>query len=189
MKSSRARMKSSAFASDEIKSASPNPTKSDFIAKRFHPTQVGFLPPSADLVEKSTHCLGRQMCVFFWLQNQGIRFQRRYPLAAPDKQACRSSLGVCEPNPSLRFGSWGQNNWIRSQEKEKPDHKGRFFFLAAEPGFEPRRTESESAVLPLHNSALFERYVLYHIYSSLSRPFFKVIQKKQTEAFHSDLLF
>lgn len=26
--------------------------------------------------------------------------------------------------------------------------------LAAEPGFEPRRTESESAVLPLHNSAL-----------------------------------
>ena len=25
--------------------------------------------------------------------------------------------------------------------------------MAAEPGFEPRRTESESAVLPLHNSA------------------------------------
>ena len=53
-------------ASDEIKSASPIPTKSDFIAKRFHPTQVGFLPPSADLVEKSTHCLDRQMCAFFW---------------------------------------------------------------------------------------------------------------------------
>ena len=53
-------------ASDEIKSASSIPTKSDFIAKRFHPTQVGFLPPSADLVEKSTHCLGRQMCAFFW---------------------------------------------------------------------------------------------------------------------------
>jgi len=65
MKSSQARMKSSAFASDEIKSAAPIPTKSDFIAKRFHPTQVGFLPPSADLVEKSTHCLGRQMCAFF----------------------------------------------------------------------------------------------------------------------------
>ena len=28
--------------------------------------QVGFLPPSADLVKKSTHCLGRQMCAFFW---------------------------------------------------------------------------------------------------------------------------
>ena len=54
------------IASDEIKSASTNPTKSDFIAKRFHPTQVGFLPPSADFVEKSTHCLGRQMCAFFW---------------------------------------------------------------------------------------------------------------------------
>ncbi|MBQ7336837.1 MAG: hypothetical protein IJW40_00105 [Clostridia bacterium] len=37
MKSEHARMKSSAKASDEIKSASPIPTKSDFIAKRFHP--------------------------------------------------------------------------------------------------------------------------------------------------------
>ena len=64
MKSSQARMKSSAFASDEIKSASPIPTKSDFIAKRFHPTQVGFLPPSADLVEKSTH-LSVDKCVLF----------------------------------------------------------------------------------------------------------------------------
>ena len=72
MKSSQARMKSSAFASDEIKSASPNPTKSDFIAKRFHPTQVGFLPPSADLVEKSTHCLGRQMCAFFLVAEMGF---------------------------------------------------------------------------------------------------------------------
>ena len=37
--------------------------------------------------------------------------------------------------------------------KERTDHKGRFFLLAAELGFEPRHTESESAVLPLHNSA------------------------------------
>ena len=29
------------------------------------------------------------------------------------------------------------------------------FLLAAELGFEPRHTESESAVLPLHNSAMF----------------------------------
>ena len=28
------------------------------------------------------------------------------------------------------------------------------FFMAAELGFEPRHTESESAVLPLHNSAI-----------------------------------
>ncbi len=28
-------------------------------------------------------------------------------------------------------------------------------FLAAEEGFEPSQTESESAVLPLHNSAIF----------------------------------
>ena len=64
MKSSQARMKSSAFASDEMKSASLIPTKSDFIAQRFHPTQVGFLPTKADFVEKSTRCLGRQRVLF-----------------------------------------------------------------------------------------------------------------------------
>ena len=68
-------------ASDEIKSALTIPTKSDFIAKRFHLTQVGFLPPSADLVEKSTHCLGRQMCAFFWRRERDsnprkLSFQR-----------------------------------------------------------------------------------------------------------------
>ena len=26
----------------------------------------GFIPTKADLVEKSTHCLGRQVCAFFW---------------------------------------------------------------------------------------------------------------------------
>ena len=42
-------------------------------------------------------------------------------------------------------------------EKKKPFvllTKG-FSFLAAELGFEPRQTESESVVLPLHNSAIF----------------------------------
>ena len=82
MKSSQARMKSSAFASDEMKSASPIPTKSDFIAKRFHPTQVGFLPPSADLVEKSTHCLGRQMCAFFWRRRRD-RNRKAKPFFTP----------------------------------------------------------------------------------------------------------
>ncbi len=32
---------------------------------------------------------------------------------------------------------------------------GWYFYLAAELGFEPRQTESESVVLPLHNSAIF----------------------------------
>ena len=29
------------------------------------PPQMKLNPPTADLVEKSTHCLGRQMCAFF----------------------------------------------------------------------------------------------------------------------------
>ena len=42
------------------------------------------------------------------------------------------------------------SDWIK---KEKLFSS--FSFLAAELGFEPRQTESESAVLPLHNSAIF----------------------------------
>jgi len=42
MKSEQARMKSSAKASDEIKSASHLSAKRDFIAKRFHPPKVDF---------------------------------------------------------------------------------------------------------------------------------------------------
>ena len=37
-------------------------SRSDFIH------DGGFIPTKADLVEKSTHCLGRQMCAFFCLK-------------------------------------------------------------------------------------------------------------------------
>ena len=50
-------------------------------------------------------------------------------------------------------------NWVRDEvpqpKKEKNDPRVMVVFsFAAELGFEPRHTESESAVLPLHNSAL-----------------------------------
>lgn len=37
-----------------------------------------------------------------------------------------------------------------------------YFILAAELGFEPRQTESESVVLPLHNSASARDIIVYH---------------------------
>ena len=40
-------------------------------------------------------------------------------------------------------------------DKEKALLFGVPLFMAAELGFEPRHTESESAVLPLHNSAKY----------------------------------
>ena len=98
------------IASDEIKSASPIPTKSDFIAKRFHPTQVGFLPPSADLVEKITHLSGRQMCDFFWWNRRelnpcpktswynllrGQSYLLKFPSASADRQAIALVALLC----------------------------------------------------------------------------------------------
>ena len=55
---------------------------------------------------------------------------------------------------SLQSKELGSSKF-RSQRKEKNDHQMMVVFsLAAELGFEPRHTESESAVLPLHNSAI-----------------------------------
>ena len=55
--------------------------------------------------------------------------------------------------------------------KKHPSIEG-CFFMAAEPGFEPRRTESESAVLPLHNSALFSAKTIVSQGFSFVKPFF-----------------
>ena len=55
--------------------------------------------------------------------------------------------------------------------------------MAAELGFEPRHTESESAVLPLHNSAIRPRRCKdSHIITSLS-PFVKGFLKKSRFSF------
>ena len=37
---------------------------------------MGFLPQNADFVEKSTHCLGRQMCAFFWCGRRDLILAR-----------------------------------------------------------------------------------------------------------------
>ena len=64
------------------------------------------------------------------------------------------------------------------------------FLLAAELGFEPRHTESESAVLPLHNSAISycrsQRVLVYHKEFALSSPFWKNVAKKNVffDGFH-----
>ena len=55
--------------------------------------------------------------------------------------------------------------------------------MAAELGFEPRQTESESAVLPLHNSAMLrlisqrERYLLYQVSFKCQYVFSKIFKK------------
>ena len=57
----------------------------------------------------------------------------------------REPSPLCEPR-SNRVGS-------AAKKKEKQTTDVVCFSLAAEPGFEPRMTESEAGVLPLHYSA------------------------------------
>ena len=49
-------------------------------------------------------------------------------------------------------------SWFKTQLttiRRAPLNPRGAFLMAAELGFEPRHTESESAVLPLHNSAIY----------------------------------
>ena len=60
-----------------------------------------------------------------------------------------------------------------SAAKEKrPSYDG-LFSLAAELGFEPRHTESESAVLPLHNSAKLLRLIILSHKKMFVKPFWE----------------
>ena len=58
--------------------------------------------------------------------------------------------------------------------------------MAAEEGFEPSQTESESAVLPLHNTAsgtlsyVRQRYLLYRIFKKCQALFQKKLEKYRT---------
>ena len=58
-------------------------------------------------------------------------------------------------NPILarRARSWARSRGYAATKNAPLELRGAFF-MAAELGFEPRHTESESAVLPLHNSAI-----------------------------------
>ena len=77
---------------------------------------------------------------------------------------------------------FGQTEELKARKKKRQssDENCRFL-LAAELGFEPRQTESESAVLPLHNSAMaLSTESLTIIYYSLLnvKPFFALFLKK-----------
>ena len=90
-------------------------------------------------------------------RNRGIRLWRKFPRLPSARE--RPPLCAGKPNPS--FARTGKTLESKRQfaDKTKRTPIGVLFVLAAEPGFEPRRTESESAVLPLHNSAmLFKAY-------------------------------
>ena len=60
-------------------------------------------------------------------------------------------------NPFLRLRSGAECEQTSSAAKNRKNRLLRVgLFLAAELGFEPRHTESESVVLPLHNSAKYD---------------------------------
>ena len=50
-----------------------------------------------------------------------------------------------------------ENLWVRAGSQKKRPSRSLFLLKVAEPGLEPRQTEPESAVLPLHNSAICMR--------------------------------
>ena len=86
-----------------------------------------------------------------------------YTLAPLRYAFCGSNAN---PVPRKRLGTVVRILYFAAKGKKKrPSDDGRFS-LAAELGFEPRHTESESAVLPLHNSARYYSQYLQIGFSS-----------------------
>ena len=68
---------------------------------------------------------------------------------------------------------------LLNEIKKKQVPIGTCFFLAAVKGFEPLHTESESAVLPLHNTAMCNfklQVVLYNVQKAKSSLFFACLK-------------
>ena len=83
-------------ASDEIKSASLNLAKQDFIAQRFHP-RSGFISTQADLTKKTQNCI--QSWVFFWCGKRDLN-----PYGVNHTPLKRARLPV-PPLPQSRFST------------------------------------------------------------------------------------
>ena len=109
-------------------------------------------------------------------RNIGYSPTAKIPTLAVGSRAAAALRGETEP----KFCPMGKT--LRSKppfggEKRAPPRLRGRSFLAAELGFEPRHTESESAVLPLHNSAIrfSKRMILYHKLNDLSRCFLNFV--------------
>ena len=72
---------------------------------------TGFLNMSKALIMNST-------------ERPGIRLWRRYPHSAPDKRACRSSSGVCEPDSASPTVRRTVSNWGFAPPKTKNRPRG-----------------------------------------------------------------
>ncbi len=70
---------------------------------------------------------GAQKGVF--LREWGIRILRRYPRPAPEKQAFRSSGGICESNPPCFACGDGFESTIAPPKERKKDAEMASFFL------------------------------------------------------------
>ena len=92
---------------------------------------------------------------------EGFEPPAQAPGAAP-------GLNLCE----------GPNPYERTMAKRKDPQLLLRVFLAAGEGFEPSHTESESAVLPLHNPAMFlTNKIHYTRFPAFVNTFFPVSEK------------
>ena len=97
----------------------------------------GFIPQKADLVKKSTHCLGRQMCAFFWRRerNSFLNFSK-HPIEFICYVLKNSSVTVQKQRTVLFFHCVRILLYSPAQKKNPPDWVGSSF-VAEREGFEP----------------------------------------------------
>ena len=102
----------------------------------------------------------------------GIRPWRRYPHSAPDKRACRSSSGVCEPDSVAPRCTEPSSNPkpTHPKERKKESTRDSFFLWRCRPDLNRRITVLQTGALPLGYCTKFSiAYVLYQSFLPLSR--------------------
>ena len=127
---------------------------------------------SEERIVKSTKRKSRLRDFSFWRCRPGIRPWRRYPHSAPDKQACRSSSGACEPDSVAPRRTEPSSNPkpTSSKERKKESTRDSFFLWRCRPDLNRRITVLQTGALPLGYCTKFSiAYVLYQSFSALSR--------------------
>ena len=66
----------------------------------------------------------------------------------------KNARGHSASHRNAAFSKCSSHSNVTHYEKKHPALRWVLFLMAAEEGFEPSQTESESVVLPLHNSAM-----------------------------------
>ncbi len=123
----------------------------------------------------SQHFSKRNIVFIIWLHGLSLRQNLRFCHLPHQREARRFAADLSISCQRTKRNTIDLHPFRFVANQKEPFLSERLFrFLAAELGFEPRQTESETVVLPLHNSAMFITGIIIPHSRHLSRGLMKI---------------